>query len=401
MPESGVGLKRSSALRALMVAAAVVVVVAGLDAAEDIILPILFSVFLSIATLPLVRGLQRLGVPNGVAIPIVVVLAAGVLVGFTSIIAGTARQFAENISQYSAQFNQLMVDVRTFALTWGLPDPADFLTPAAPAAAVDGGIDTALTIEEELAASDEPTFNQVLTAFANPQAVMRLVSTTVNSVVAVLGRVLIVLVTLTFILLEASELEQKVSLAFGSDAQPSGPFAEAGEKVTRYLLIKTIVSAITGVLAGFLCRFVGVDFWVMWGVVAFLLNYIPTIGSIVAAIPPMLLALVQLGVAPMAVLGVGYMVINVSLGNLIEPRLMGQSLGLSPLIVFLSLVFWGWLWGPVGMLLCVPLTVMAKLVLESNEDTRWLAVLLGSPRDVRRAAESPPSGPEAEAEAAK
>ena len=392
MPE--VGLRQSSAIRALMVAAAIVVVLAGLNAAEDIILPILFSVFLSIATLPLVRSLQRMGVPNGVAIPIVVVLAAGVLVAVTSIFAATVRQFAQNITHYEAQFDQLVVDTQRLADEWGIPDPTGFTGPEQP-------LPEGSAPSEQTELGDDPSFNQVLTSLANPQSVMRLVTSTVNSVVAVFGRVVIVLVTLTFILLEASELEQKVSLAFGSDAQPAGPFADAGEKVTRYLLIKTIVSAITGVLAGFLCRFVGVEFWVMWGLIAFLLNYIPTIGSIVAAIPPMLLALVQLGVGPTAALGVGYLVINVSLGNFIEPRLMGQSLGLSPLIVFLSLVFWGWLWGPVGMLLCVPLTVMAKLVLESADDTRWIAVLLGSPREVRRAAEQPSTSEDPHVEAAK
>ncbi|MEM6929042.1 MAG: AI-2E family transporter, partial [Myxococcota bacterium] len=129
---------------------------------------------------------------------------------------------------------------------------------------------------------------------------------------------------------------------------------------------------------------VGLEFAVMWGLLAFLLNYIPTIGSFVAAVPATMLALVTLDWEATLGLSLGYLVINTTLGNFIEPRLMGQSLGLSPLVVFFSLVFWGWLWGPVGMLLCVPLTVIAKLVLESNEDTRWVALLLGSPRDARR-----------------
>lgn len=365
--------ERSSAMRWVLSAAAIVVIVAGLHAAQDIVLPILFSVFLSIATLPVVRWLHRVGVPNAIAIPIVVVLAAGLLVGVTSIFAGTVRQFAQNITQYESQFDQLVIDLRGFTDRWGLPDPTTLF--GRDGLASEGG--------------DDASVGEVLSSFASPQAIMRLVSTTVNSVVGVVGRVVIVLVTMTFILLEASEIEQKLRLAFGSDAQPAGPFADAGDKVTRYLLIKTIVSAITGVLAGFLCRFVGVDFWVMWGVIAFLLNYIPTIGSILAAVPPMMLALVQLGFGPTAAIGAGYLVINVALGNLVEPRLMGQSLGLSPLIVFVSLVFWGWLWGPIGMLLCVPLTVMGKLVLESSEDTHWMAVLLGSPRDVRRVVETP------------
>ena len=290
----------------------------------------------------------------------VVLLAAGALVGIISVFAATVSQFGKDIGAYEVAFNEL--------------------------------VRHNIELMEWLGFSDFEAFLQTgeLTDLLTPTAIMRLVTTTVNGVVNVLGRVVIVVVTLTFILLEASEIEQKVQVAFGSDAQPAGPFAGAGEKVTRYLLIKTIVSAFTGVTAGLLCRFVGLDFWVMWGVIAFMLNYIPTIGSILAAIPPMLLAMVQLDVGPTLAIGSGYAVINITLGNFIEPRLMGQSLGLSPLVVFLSLVFWGWLWGPVGMLLCVPLTVMAKLVLESNEETRWLAVLLGSPREVRRGGPPPP-----------
>ncbi len=315
--------------------------------------------FLSIATLPLLRGLERLGVPTLIGIPIVVVLAAGALVGVISIFKSTVGQFGQDIAAYEVALNQLVTEDLEWLALLGITAPEDLLR------------------------------TTDLVELLTPTAVMGFVTTTVTGVIAVLGRGVIVVVTLTFILLEATELEHKLKVAFGTDSQPAGPFAGAGEKVTRYLLIKTIVSAITGVAAGLLCRFAGLEFWVMWGVIAFMLNYIPTIGSILAAIPPMLLALVQIELGPTLGIGAGYVIINVALGNFIEPRLMGQSLGLSPLIVFLSLVFWGWLWGPVGMLLCVPLTVMAKLVLESNDETRWLAVLLGSSREVRQGGPPP------------
>jgi len=131
------------------------------------------------------------------------------------------------------------------------------------------------------------------------------------------------------------------------------------------------------------CAMLGLDFAVIWGVAAFLANYVPSIGSIVAALPPVLLAVVQLGWPSALGIAAGYIAINIALGNFIEPRLMGRSLGLSPLVVFLSLIFWGWVWGPVGMLFSVPMTVIAKLVLESSEETRWMAVLLGSAREAK------------------
>jgi predicted PurR-regulated permease PerM len=130
-------------------------------------------------------------------------------------------------------------------------------------------------------------------------------------------------------------------------------------------------------LAGGLCAVVGVDFPVLWGVLAFFLNYVPNIGSIVAAIPPTLLALLGLGGGASFAILTGYVVINNVLGNIVEPRVMGQGLGLSPFAVLLSLVFWGWVLGPIGMLLSIPLTMAVKIAMESGDQTRWIAVLLG------------------------
>jgi AI-2 transport protein TqsA len=135
------------------------------------------------------------------------------------------------------------------------------------------------------------------------------------------------------------------------------------------------------VLVGILCALMGVDFAVLWGLTAFLLNFIPNVGSILAAAPAVLVALVQLGAGPAAGLAAGYLAINMTMGNVIEPRLTGASLGLSPLVVIVSLIFWSWLWGPVGMLLSVPLTTVVKICLESREDLRPIAVLLGPADD--------------------
>jgi predicted PurR-regulated permease PerM len=141
--------------------------------------------------------------------------------------------------------------------------------------------------------------------------------------------------------------------------------------------LKTIFSLATGVAIWIWLAIIGVDFALLWGLVAFLLNYVPSIGSIIAAIPAILLALIQLGVGPAVLAGLGYVVVNVVFGSILEPRFMGRGLGLSTLVVFLSLVFWGWILGPVGMVLSVPLTMIVKIAMESNEDTRWIAVMLG------------------------
>jgi predicted PurR-regulated permease PerM len=337
------------ASRGLITAAALVVVVAGLDAAGDVLLPVLFAVFLAIVVLPLMRGLQRVGVPDPVAIAVVVVVVAAVLVGVTALLATTVRGFTAQIPHYKEPLEQLVEQILAQLHSLGFA---------------------------------VPELREALDMFS-PEAVLSLVGQTVNAVVAVLSRIVIVTVTMTFILFEANDLAQKTRLAFGEGGAAEISFGQAPMQVQRYLLIKSVVSAVTGILAGTVCYLIGLDFPLMWGLTAALLNFIPSIGSILAAIPPVMLAIVQLGPIAAAEVMVAYLLINLSLGNIIEPRLLGRTLGLSPLVVFLSLLFWGWLWGPAGMLFCVPLTVIAKLVLEGNEDTEWIAIFLGSGREVR------------------
>lgn len=143
------------------------------------------------------------------------------------------------------------------------------------------------------------------------------------------------------------------------------------------MAIKTWMSLATGIAVFILLAIVGVNYAVLWGLLTFFLNYVPNIGSIIAAIPAVLLALIQLGFVKSVIVAAGFVVINLLMGNVIEPRFMGRGLGLSTLVVFLSLIFWGWVLGPVGMLLSVPLTMTAKIALDSREETRWLAILLG------------------------
>jgi predicted PurR-regulated permease PerM len=133
----------------------------------------------------------------------------------------------------------------------------------------------------------------------------------------------------------------------------------------------------TGVLAGVWLAILGVDFPVLWGFLAFLLNYVPSLGVVIAAVPAVLLALVQYGLGRAFLVAVGYLAVNIIIGTILEPRIVGRGVGLSTLVVFLSLILWGSIFGLVGMVLCVPITMSLKFALEANEQTRWFAVLLG------------------------
>jgi predicted PurR-regulated permease PerM len=180
-----------------------------------------------------------------------------------------------------------------------------------------------------------------------------------------------------FILIEASSFPVKLHTIFGDEKNTLENFDEFIHTVKQYMAIKSWMSLATGIAVFILLVVIGVNYAVLWGLLAFFLNYVPNIGSIIAAIPAVLLALIQLGFVESVIVAAGFVIINLLVGNVIEPRFMGRGLGLSTLVVFLSLIFWGWVLGPVGMLLSVPLTMTAKIALDSREETRWIATLLG------------------------
>jgi predicted PurR-regulated permease PerM len=217
---------------------------------------------------------------------------------------------------------------------------------------------------------------------------MGLAASILNGLKDMLTNVFLIFFTMIFILLEASTADTKVRAAFGRSTESLQRPRVFLSNLGRYLGIKTVVSAATGMLAGLLTWAIGVDFPLLWAMLAFLLNYVPTIGSIIAAVPAVLLALVQLGPGEASATALGFVAINVIFGNILEPRLMGYGVGLSPLVVFVGLIFWGFVFGPVGMLLSVPLTMTLKLGLENDAHTRWIAILIGSERDAQHAIES-------------
>ena len=146
--------------------------------------------------------------------------------------------------------------------------------------------------------------------------------------------------------------------------------------MSRYLVLKTAISLVTGLIIWGMLVLLEVRFAFIWGLLAFALNYIPNIGSVLAAIPPIAQVLVFGGLYDALVVLTGYLIVNLIFGNILDPRLMGRGLGLSTLVVFLSLIFWGWLLGLVGMLLSVPLTIIAKIALEQTQGGKSIAILL-------------------------
>jgi predicted PurR-regulated permease PerM len=214
--------------------------------------------------------------------------------------------------------------------------------------------------------------------WTDPEWAMGLIRTMLAEIGQWLSNATIILITVIFMLLEASRLPAKVRAALGQDGAQQSHLDDIVENIRRYMMIKTSTSLLTGGMVTVLVYFLGLDYFLLWGLLAFMFNYVPSIGSIIAAIPAVVLALVDEGLGIAVGTAFGYLAINCLISYVIEPRFMGEGLGLSTLVVFLSLVFWGWVLGTIGMLLSAPLTMMVKIILQDFEETRSIAVLLSS-----------------------
>jgi predicted PurR-regulated permease PerM len=191
-----------------------------------------------------------------------------------------------------------------------------------------------------------------------------------------LTNMFLIVLTVLFILLEVPLLPRKLQKAFPESQGPQSHFKTFAESVNRYIGFKALFSAATGLCIWGLLTLIGVEFAGTWGLLAFLLNFIPSIGSIIAAFPAILWALLQIDLSAALWTLMAYLLVNIVIGSLLEPRFIGQSLGLSTLVVFLSMIFWGWVLGPIGMVLSVPLTMVVKLAFASDPSTRWTAIML-------------------------
>ncbi|MFQ5720468.1 MAG: AI-2E family transporter [Acidobacteriota bacterium] len=340
--------RRDAGAHFVLVAAGLVVLIAGLRAAAGLITPLLVAVFLALVCLPLQNWLQSRRLPRAIAVLVTLTVAMLVLAVLIWVLGGSIRDLTRKAPVYKASLEEM---------TSGLF-----------AALGARGIDISHQFED----------------LFNPARVLDIVTGTLGTLTAVLSSSFLVFLTITFILLEAAGFPDKLRAAFGAQ-QATARYDRIRHEMQHYLAIKSLVSLTTGSAVAVALAVVGVDFPILWGVLAFMLNYIPNLGSALAAIPPVLLAAVQLGPGRAVAVAVIFIVVNVVMGSIVEPHLMGRQLGLSTLVVFLSLVFWGWIWGPVGMLLSVPLTVIVKILLENTEDLRWVAVLLGSGQELPRA----------------
>ena len=323
--------------------ASVFIVVAGLKLAAPLLVPFAAAFFLALLALPLLTWLEEHRVPRGLAIVIATLANVGlfVLVGF--LVTTSLSSFLDAVPRYRDQLLGLLDQ----AVAWGEAR----------------GMPAARWVEEGL---------------FDATAIVDLIGGTLKGVANLATVMVLIITTMVFLLVEVAVFPAKLQAALGNRVQPRWRYARIRFEVQRYLVMKTLVSAVMGVLTGLGVYAIGLDFPVLWGLVAFVFNYVPNIGPVLAAIPALALSLISLGIGRTLLVAALYLALHLVLANFLEPALFGRRLGLSPLVVFLSLIFWGWVWGPIGMLLSVPLTVTARITFESSRDLRWVAVLLAS-----------------------
>jgi AI-2 transport protein TqsA len=329
-------------MRVLIYSVSFVVIIAGIYLAQSVVVLFLVSFFLALLGTPPVLWLKEKRVPSVFAVIIVMAVMITILILI-------GAQIGSSISNFSDELPALQTRVR----------------------------EQVLELSVVLRSKGYPGAQKILLDYVNTEALMKFTAGLLAGLSSVISDLVLIILTVTFILLEASSFPVKLRAILGNPEQVFPRFTKFVIDIKRYMFIKTIINLIAGILVTVWMYILGVQFPFLWGFLTFLLHYIPNIGAVIAAIPAALLAYVQIGTQSALLVIAGNIFIGFIIGNVVEPRLMGRKLGLSTLVVFVSLIFWGSLLGLIGAILCIPLTMTIKFAFESNETTKWIAVLLG------------------------
>lgn len=340
-------MQQHSLTRAFVMMASIVIILAGIKLSAEIVVPFLLSLFIAIICSPIIKAMTDRKVPLWLAITLLFVLFLIAFFFLAGLINSTVREFTASIPQYKILLQERIIYWVQLAKSYNIP----------------------ISLSRE-----------TVQEWFDPSLLMNFLSRLLLNFSGVVTNIFVLLLVVVFMLFEAPTAKHKLALALSSNGDVKANENHINrvlQGVISYLGVKTVVSLLTGCLVWLLLELIGVQYAVLWGTLSFLLNYIPNIGSILAGVPIVIQALLLHTFPEALSVTVGIIAINMVVGNVLEPKMMGRTLGLSTLIVFLSLLFWGWLLGTVGMLLSVPLTMAVKIALESSPTTRHYAGLLG------------------------
>lgn len=330
--------------RGLVVAAAIAIIIAATRMAGSLLAPLLLAIFTAIVLTPMLGWMGRHRIPKWLSLLVILFLLMDLGSLMLLMTTGALEGLRDSLPSYQERFLLLSSQM------------GDWLE--------------GLGLEGSSAA---------LPDIFDPNEAMRGVRFLLSNVGSLAATGVLVLMAVIFLLLETASLPDKLKLAFritpGGEARLQGLLSA----INRYMIIKSMTSLATAFLIGVWLWLLGLDFIVVWVVLAFLLNFVPFVGSIFMAIPTLLFALVNHDIGTVLWVAVAYLAANVLIGNILEPRIMGQGLGISTFVVFLSLLFWGWVLGTIGVFLSVPLTMALMTALDASPQTRPIAILMGPP----------------------
>ncbi|YAX06449.1 AI-2E family transporter [Klebsiella pneumoniae] len=320
-------------LHILLKLAALVIILAGIHAAADILVQLLLALFFAIVLNPLVTWFIRRGVRRPFAITLVVTAMLVMLTALLGVLAASLNDFVAMLPDFNRALTRKILQLQEY-----LPFLNLHINP-----------------ERMLRRMDS-------------ERLMTWATTLMTQLSGAMASIVLLVMTVIFMLFEVRHLPYKLRFALNNPRLHIAGLHRALKGVTHYLALKTLISLWTGLIVWLGLLAMGVQFALMWGVLAF----------------PMLQALLFSGIYECLLVGALFLVVHMVLGNMVEPRMMGHRLGMSTLVVFLSLLVWGWLLGPVGMLLSVPLTSVCKIWMETTVGGSKLAILLGPGRPKSR-----------------
>ncbi|ENG2549347.1 TPA: AI-2E family transporter [Citrobacter farmeri] len=329
-------------LKIVIMLGMLVIILTGIRFAADIIVPFILALFIAVVLSPLVQRMVKLRVPRVLAISLLVIVIVMAMVLLLAYLGTSLNELARTLPQYRSSLVIPLKSLEPWLVRLGI----------------------GVSVDE-------------MVKYIDPNAAMTLITNLLTQLTNAMSSIFLLLLTVVFMLLEVPQLPTKFQQIMVRPVEGMAAIQRAIDSVSHYLVLKTAISLVTGLVVWGMLTTLDVRFAFIWGLLAFALNYIPNIGSVLAAIPPIIQVLVFGGLYDALVVLAGYLIINLVFGNILEPRIMGRGLGLSTLVVFLSLIFWGWLLGPVGMLLSVPLTIIVKIALEQSVGGQSIAILLG------------------------
>ena len=340
--------------QAVVTLACLFVVLTGMKIAANVLVPIVYAFFLAVLSYPMVRWLRRRRVPAGLALGITMLVNLGALAGMVTVGVRLLISFWADLPRYLRGLQQYSNDAAAWLEANGVTGAKG---------TVSGLFD----------------WNNLI-GWATQQDVMSNLGSfgisTFGTLATFLASLIMVIIVMMFILMEAQGTQSRLQAVHLSGGPDLSGLMRSADDIQKYLGVKTLISALTGLMAGFWCWFFDLHYPLLWALLAFLFNYIPAVGSTAASVPAIVVALGQHGPATALFVAIGSGGIKCFLDNCVQPTMRGNRFGISPLVVILSVIFWGWLWGPLGMFLAVPLTMVLKVLLDNNAEFQWISVAM-------------------------